>query len=410
MQYLFYDTCTLLNELESIFKGEPFYISNLTLRELENIKTSAHKDEDTKYKARRLIHLLQDHANLVNIIDYNYKWDKYFKKYPILTDNTDSRIILTALWLSKKHSLIFLTQDSCCAQIAHSLGLTVQRQRETIPEYHGFKEVTFSDDELAKFYTYPTINTLGCLLNEYLIIKDPVNGEIIDKYKYTKEGFKKVPYYSFDSKMLGKIKPKDTYQHLIMDSLSTNKITMIRGSAGTGKSFLALGYLFEQLEKGKIDRIIVFCNTVATMGSAKLGFYPGTRDEKLLDSQIGNFLASKLGDKIIVEQLIQEGKLILLPMCDIRGYDTTGMKAGIYITEAQNLDIELMKLALQRIGEDSICILDGDSETQVDMSQYAGRNNGLRRVAQVFKDDEIFGTITLQHIYRSHIAELAEKL
>ena len=109
MQYLFYDTCTLLNELESIFKGEPFYISNLTLRELENIKTSAHKDEDTKYKARRLIHLLQDHTNLVNVIDYNYKWDKYFKKYPILTDNTDSRIILTALLLSKKHSLIFLT-------------------------------------------------------------------------------------------------------------------------------------------------------------------------------------------------------------------------------------------------------------------------------------------------------------
>lgn len=410
MQYLFYDTCTLLNELESIFKGEPFYISNLTLRELENIKTSAHKDEDTKYKARRLIHLLQDHTDLVNIIDYNYKWDKYFKKYPILTDNTDSRIILTALLLSKKHSLIFLTQDSCCAQIAHSLGLTVQRQREVISEYHGFKEIAISDDDLAKFYTYPTVNTFGCLLNEYLVIKDPTNGEIVDKYKYTKEGFKKVPYYTFDSKMLGKIKPKDTYQHLVMDSLSTNKITMIRGSAGTGKSFLALGYLFEQLEKGRIDKIIVFCNTVATMGSAKLGFYPGTRDEKLLDSQIGNFLASKLGDKIIVEQLIQEGKLILLPMCDIRGYDTTGMKAGIYITEAQNLDIELMKLALQRIGEDSICILDGDSKTQVDMSQYAGRNNGLRRVAQVFKDDEVFGTITLQHIYRSHIAELAEKL
>ena len=119
-----------------------------------------------------------------------------------------------------------------------------------------------------------------------------------------------------------------------MDSLLNNKITMIRGSAGTGKSFLALGCLFSLLEKGTIDKIIIFCNTVATMGSAKLGFYPGSRDEKLLDSQIGNFLASKLGDKFIVEQLIQEGKLVLLPMCDIRGYDTTGMKAGIYITEA----------------------------------------------------------------------------
>jgi phosphate starvation-inducible protein PhoH len=54
-------------------------------------------------------------------------------------------------------------------------------------------------------------------------------------------------------------------------------------------------------------------------------------------------------------------KLILLPMSDIRGYDTTGMNAGIYISEAQNLDITLMKLALQRIGEDSICIIDGDA-------------------------------------------------
>jgi len=68
-------------------------------------------------------------------------------------------------------------------------------------------------------------------------------------------------------------------------------------------------------------------------------------------------------------------------MSDIRGFDSTGMHAGIYITEAQNMDIELMRLALQRIGEDSICILDGDSEAQVDLSMYAGSNNGMRRVS-----------------------------
>jgi predicted ribonuclease YlaK len=51
-----------------------------------------------------------------------------------------------------------------------------------------------------------------------------------------------------------------------------------------------------------------------------------------------------------------------LPLSDIRGYDTTGMKAGIYITEAQNLDRSLMKLALQRVGEDCICIIDGDNK------------------------------------------------
>jgi len=121
---------------------------------------------------------------------------------------------------------------------------------------------------------------------------------------------------------------------MVADSLMNNKITMIKGPAGTGKSHLALGYLFFLLEKNKIDKIIIFCNTVATKNSAKLGFYPGSKDEKLLDSQIGNFLASKLGDKIAVEQLINTEKIILLPMSDIRGYDTSGMNAGIYITEA----------------------------------------------------------------------------
>ena len=208
--------------------------------------------------------------------------------------------------------------------------------------------------------------------------------------------------------MFGEIKPKDEYQMFALDSLKSNKITMIRGCAGTGKSYLALGYLFSLLEKEIIDKIIIFCNTVATSGSAKLGYYPGSREEKLLDSQIGNFLASKLGDRIAVERLIQEQKIELLPMSDIRGYDTTGLKAGVYITEAQNLDIELMKLALQRIGEDSICILDGDSDAQVDLSIYAGNNNGMRRVSEVFRGDKIYGEVTLKNIYRSRIGQLAQ--
>lgn len=95
-----------------------------------------------------------------------------------------------------------------------------------------------------------------------------------------------------------------------------------------------MAFLLNALERNKIDKIIVFCNTVATKNSAKLGFYPGTRDEKLLDSQIGNLLSSKLGDKMMVEKLIDENKLVLLPLSDIRGYDTTGMRAGIYISEA----------------------------------------------------------------------------
>ena len=121
-------------------------------------------------------------------------------------------------------------------------------------------------------------------------------------------------------------------------------------------------------------------------------------------------MISKLGDRIAVEQMIDSGQLLLIPMSDLRGFDTSGMNAGIYITEAQNLDIELMKLALQRIGEDSICILDGDDHAQVDMSLYAGANNGMKRVSKVFRNANFYGEVTLKKIFRSKIAELAQQL
>lgn len=95
-------------------------------------------------------------------------------------------------------------------------------------------------------------------------------------------------------------------------------------------------------------------------------------------------------------------------MSDIRGYDTSGMNAGIYISEAQNLDISLMKLALQRIGEDCICIIDGDQKTQVDDISFSGANNGMRRVSKVFRNSDIYGEVELQITHRSKIAQLAE--
>ena len=202
----------------------------------------------------------------------------------------------------------------------------------------------------------------------------------------------------------------DVYQMLAADSFSRNNITMIKGPAGTGKSYLSLAYLLNQLEYHKIDKIIIFCNTVATKNSARLGFYPGTRDEKLLDSQIGNLLSSKIGDKTEVERLIAEGKLVLLPLSDIRGYDTSGMNAGIYISEAQNMDVSLMKLALQRIGEDSICIIDGDEKTQVDDISFAGNNNGMKRVSKIFRDTDVYGEVELKKIHRSKIAQIAERM
>jgi predicted ribonuclease YlaK len=69
-----------------------------------------------------------------------------------------------------------------------------------------------------------------------------------------------------------------------------------------------------------------------------------------------------------------------------------------------------MRLALQRIGEDSICILDGDSDAQVDLEMYAGSNNGMSRVSEIFCGADFYGEVKLQTIQRSKIAALAQKL
>ena len=418
MQYLFYDTCALLDQGKLIFENnQPFYISTLTLKELEYIKSSALKDQEIKYKTRKLIDLLAKFENKYSIVPYQNIWDSDLQQLNILPNNNDGRIILSALKLQQQlqDPLIFITNDYYCKRIAATVGLKVDYHFEDEIPYHGFIEIQTSseidlEDVYNKLYSFPNNNTFQLLYNQYLLLKDS-NKKIIDCYKYNGESYMRVPdFYILESKQLGKIKPKDAYQLIAIDSMMHNKITMLRGPAGSGKSYLALAYLFNQFEKGKIDKIIIFCNTVAARGAAKLGFYPGSRTEKLLDSQIGNFLSSKLGDKIEIEKLIEEGTLVLLPMADIRGYDTSGMKAGVYITEAQNLDVELMRLALQRIGDDCICILDGDSDAQVDLALYSGNNNGLKRVSTIFRGTDIYGEIELPNIYRSQIANLAQKL
>lgn len=367
-EYKFYDTSSLLLRTQDLFDiDENVVISSITLTELEDIKVSANKDADIKYAARHLLHLLDENPNKYEVWIFredmlNPIVDKHL---PI---NNDMRILATAIdYDNIKHpdETIFVTNDLALKNIANLFfgNDSIQSVNEDFDDdYRGYKEVMLNDLEMANLYEHMDVNHFDALINEYIIVKDS-DENIVDGLVWTGEAYRHFNFDPIDSKQFGRISPKDYPQKFFADSLTHNQITLVKGPAGSGKTLLSLGYLFKLLEKHNIDKIIIFCNTIAAKHAARLGFYPGSKDEKLLDSQIGNLLISKLGDKMEVERLISDGKLVLLPMADIRGYDTTGMNAGIYISEAQNLDISLMKLALQRIGADSICIIDGDAKT-----------------------------------------------
>ena len=99
----FLDTSALLNGRADDAKlYEKFYLSPLTLVELENIKTSSSKDDNIKFLARKAVRdiLFNEKYEVCRYIN-DKKIDKFIKKHPELKDINDHKIIATAAILEK---------------------------------------------------------------------------------------------------------------------------------------------------------------------------------------------------------------------------------------------------------------------------------------------------------------------
>lgn len=266
----FYDTSSLLLKADDLFTdGEPFAISSITLKELEEIKVSSNKDANIKYAARHLLHALDEHDGEyeVSIFQESMLQEIIDNDLPI---SNDTKILASALDYK-----IFVTNDLALKKIARiffSRDCIESVQEDFDDDYTGYLEVIMDDKQMEEFYSNLNKNTLDALINQYIIIKD-INGVIVDRRVWTGETYRNISFENFYSGELGQIRPMsgDTQQQFVADSLCHNKITVIRGPAGTGKSQLSMGYLFWALEKHKIDKIIIFCNTVAAKGAARLG-------------------------------------------------------------------------------------------------------------------------------------------
>jgi PhoH-like ATPase len=393
------DTNILLENPEIINTYKSVILSHV-LRELEKHKIS--NNSDLTYKARRATRYIDENCDkvLFDFKDYKVKFDE--NADPQYVDN---QIIQACL--DNGYGLI--TNDLLLKFKAKGYGIEVIEKEEDEDDYKGYIETYVTKKEIDYINQNLDHNQWDLLPNQYLILKDDVTDDVIDAFRWNGDCLIRVSQKGFTTMQFGKFKPYDFYQQCALDSLMNNQITMIKGKPGSGKTLIALNYAWQQIEKGKnYNKLVIFFNPVnAGKTSSKLGFYKGDKDKKLIDGQLGAILGSKFGDITVVESYIATGKLTLLPFADIRGVDV--QDAIVLILEAQNLDRELMKIAVQRVSESSKLIIDGDYN-QVDAFIFEGERNGMRRVSQVFRGKEMYGEVELPFVYRSKIAAIAEEL
>lgn len=159
------------------------------------------------------------------------------------------------------------------------------------------------------------------------------------------------------------------------------------GPAGTGKTYLAVAYAAQLLERGIVDRIIL--SRPAVEAGERLGFLPGDMKEKV-DPYLRP-LYDALYDMIPpekVERGLAAGIIEIAPLAFMRG--RTLAHSAIILDESQNTTTMQMKMFLTRLGEGARMIVTGDP-SQVDLPP--GQKSGLIEALHILEDIEHIVTV-----------------
>ena len=388
----FLDTNSILTDCTDISN---VVISSKTLEELENIKTSSHKDNDIKYKARVAVRAIREQKPEVVVIQQI----DYDKLNALNLEITNDNLIIASAFrytmMNVDTDVVFVTNDILAGLIAEKyFRLTVESISDKKDDiYKGYKTIRGNSDVINDYMTSIDYNNWSA--NEYLIIENTDDGTS-KEMRFDGEKFinLKLPPSKF-------IKGKNSLQRCALDILNNPDITIaaILGGYGSGKTHISMQMaLYNVVEKGNQAKIL---GVREVLGEGKeVGYLKGDFDSKT-ELFFLPLVQQLSGGEFELESLKQRGVIDTNIPFYMKG--TTYNNTIIVVDEAEDLTEKQIKLIGTRLGDNSKIYFAGDYNQSV---INTGTNNALVKMCNQFKGNKNFGCIYLGEDVRSETSKL----
>ena len=177
---------------------------------------------------------------------------------------------------------------------------------------------------------------------------------------------------------------KNKKQKDMRDTIMSNRITFVRGAAGTGKTLISLMAALDCLkDKSKNIGQIILTKPIVEIGKS-VGALPGDLTEKTLQyfTHFYDNLIKIIGSyqtKYLKENgFIKETVLNFVRGSTFGQYTSDGKPVGSFciFDESQNCTVTEMKTFISRMGENSKLVILGDID-QIDLKLQKGEKCGL---------------------------------
>ena len=211
-----------------------------------------------------------------------------------------------------------------------------------------------------------------------------------------------------DTNSISKKSPKNPIKFLIplneeqkqaKSIILDNKITVLKGQAGSGKSMLAAQIALDLLFRKEIERIIL--TRPAVTSGEDIGFLPGTKEDKLAPYTAAIYdNMYRLYNKEKIDKELTDGRIEVIPLAFMRGRNLSN--CFVVVDEAQNITNRQMELLLGRICVGTKMIVCGDA-AQIDLKDR--KMSGFHFICTNFKEVPGFEVVTLKTNHRDPIVE-----